>query len=77
MASAIYLHRLDTNSFFRMIGQAGGQRDAVVACRLQIAPVVAGDGFHRNDGIGAGSIDGGIGDQVAFLHVLDIPDHIL
>ena len=60
-----------------MIGQAGGQRDAVVACRLQTAPVVAGDDLHRNDGVGAGPVDRGIGDQIALLHVLDVADHIL
>ena len=77
MVSSVYLYRLDANSFCGLVGQAGGQRDAVVACGLQIAPVVAGDDLHRNNGIGAGAMDGGIGDKVALLHILNGPDHIL
>ena len=71
------LHRLDANSFFGMIGKACGQRDAVVAGGLQPAPVVAGNDLYRNNGIGAGAVDGGIGDEIAFFHILDCTDYIL
>ena len=68
---------MNANSFFRLIGEAGGKRDTVVCCRLQIAPVGIGDGLYQNDLICAGAVDRGIGDGVTDFQILDAADGVL
>ena len=72
-----YLHCLNANSFFRLIGKTGGKRDTVVCCRLQITPVGIRDGLYQNDLICAGAVDCGIGDGVTDFQILDAADGVL
>ena len=64
-----YLHCLNANSFFRLIGKTGGKRDTVVCCRLQITPVGIRDGLYQNDLICA--------DCITILQVFDVADGVL
>ena len=72
-----YLHCLNANSFFRLIGKTGGKRDTVVCCCLQVTPIGIGDGFYQDDLIRAGSVDRGIGDGIADFQILDAADSVL
>ena len=67
MFSGTFLHGLHANSFCGLVGQTGGKGDAVVHRPLEITPVVVGDGLHHSHLIGAGAVDGGIGDDIAWL----------
>ncbi len=61
-----FLNSLNANSFFRLIGQAGGQRDPVVSGGLEIAPVRVGNGLDEDNGVRPGAVDRGIASFAKF-----------
>ena len=60
-----------------MISQAGGEGDPVVRGGLEVAPVRVGDDLHHRDCVGPGAVDGGVGDGIALLQVLDRTNGVL
>ena len=60
-----------------MVSQAGDEGNAVVRGGLEITPVSVGDNLYRLNRIGTGPIDGGVGDSIASLQVLDGADSVL
>ena len=43
--SSAYFLCLNAHSLGGLVGKTGGDGDAIVACGLQITPVIAGDGL--------------------------------
>ena len=72
----LFFYCLDHDPAFGMVCQTGGEGDAVVGGGLEVAPVGVGDDLNLCDRIGPGAVDGGVGDGVALLQILDGADDI-
>ena len=73
----LFLNRLHDNALGGLVGKAGRDGDAVVRRGLQAAPIRVGNGADIADLVGAGPVDGGIGDGISRPQILDAADGVL
>ena len=72
----LFFDSLYHNPAFGVVCQTGGDGDTVVGGGLEIAPIGVGNDLHCLHRIAPGAIDGGVGDDVALLQILDGADDI-